>query len=192
MKLPRERNVYRGSWFKSLGAWPVEGETMKRRAWIVLLALLLIPAVPGLADAKNGHGRGHGYKGGRGHGGYAYYGGKGHGGGYKRKGYYGGRRYGYYGGYYGSRFSFYAGPWWPSRWLYPAYASPYYYPYRYGYPPQVIVAETPVYVERPRSAVPPPAPPEVAYWHYCESLGSYYPDVANCPEGWVKVPPRPE
>jgi hypothetical protein len=56
----------------------------------------------------------------------------------------------------------------------------------------VIVEQTPVYVERPQSAARPPAPPQQAYWHYCESLGGYYPDVARCPEGWVKVPPRPE
>lgn len=161
---------------------------MRKSAWIVLLALLLIPMVPGPGDAKpwDGHGHhGHGHKG-RGHGGHHDH------------GHYGKR---WYGGYYGPKFSFGIGPWW-----YPAYAHPYpyyrhHYPCDHGHPypyprhheTRVIVEEAPVYVERPQGAAPaaPAAPPQ-AYWHWCESRRGYYPEVSRCPEGWVKVPPRPE
>ena len=35
----------------------------------------------------------------------------------------------------------------------------------------------------------PPPPPQ--YWYYCRSAGSYYPYVHVCPEGWQRVPARP-
>ena len=144
---------------------------MRRRAWIVLLALLLIPVVPGLADARGRHGGGHGYKGGHGHRG-------GHGHGHR-----GGHGYSYRGGY---GYQAWYGPWWyPTYYAYP-------YPYPYLHETTVIVEETPIYVERPQEAAPRPAPPEPAYWYYCESRGGYYPDVAKCPEDWVKVLPRPD
>ncbi len=198
---------------------------MKRKVWIALLALLLIPAMPGLANAKDSHRHGHAYRGGKGHGGgHGYYQKKGHSGrgyygkrysgqryyganrGYYRQGYAGKRYYGkrYYGkGYYGKRYygpkySFYLGPGWYAPWSYPAYAYPYPYPdpcpypYPYRRETTVIVGEPPVYIERPQRAAPPPAPREEAYWHYCESLGGYYPDVPSCPEDWIRVPPRPE
>ena len=31
-----------------------------------------------------------------------------------------------------------------------------------------------------------------AYWYYCASAHGYYPTVPNCPEVWIKVPPRTE
>ena len=81
---------------------------------------------------------------------------------------------------------------------YPYWYDPYYYPrYVYTPPPVVIQQEPPVYVQRPSPAPPPapPAPPAAAapetYWYYCASAKGYYPDVATCPEAWVKVPPRP-
>ena len=139
---------------------------MKRRVWIVLLAILLLPAAPGLADARGGH-RGHGKSAHRGHG---Y-----------------GHHHGHYGAYYRRHdrphLSFYLGPWW-----YPAYAHRYRSPYAYWNEATVVVEQAPVYVERYPSAQPPPAPTAPsAFWHYCESREDYYPDVARCPEGWVKV-----
>jgi hypothetical protein len=91
------------------------------------------------------------------------------------------------------------GPYWPYYAYHPYYAPYYaypYYPYVYQ-PAPVIVQEPPVYVQRPvpPPAAPPtepPALPEGPYWYYCASAGAYYPAVAQCPEPWVKVPPRPE
>ncbi len=103
------------------------------------------------------------------HGRHGYY--KGHGG----HPYHGGHRY-----RHGGHFSFWLAPLW-----YPAYAYPYDYPYHHE--TTVIVEQRPVYVERPPSAAP-----AESWWYYCESAGGYYPDVASCPERWVKVPPRPE
>jgi len=66
----------------------------------------------------------------------------------------------------------------------------YYYPPYYVYaPPAVIVDEPPVYIQQT-----PPLPPQPAgpYWYYCPSARAYYPTVRECPERWMKVPPRPE
>ncbi len=104
----------------------------------------------------------HGHSYHKGHGGYAYHGGHHH-----------------Y-GHHGAHFSLWLGPLW-----YPAYAYRHYYPYQHE--TAVIVEERTVYVERPASAAP-----AGSWWYYCESAGGYYPDVASCPKGWVKVPPRPE
>jgi hypothetical protein len=89
--------------------------------------------------------------------------------------------------------------WWgrPFGWglPYPIWYAPPVYGYAppvYGYgPPQaavVVPAPAPtVYIERSASA-----PPAAGWWYFCESAGRYYPNVESCPEGWVKVPPRPE
>jgi len=74
----------------------VRTKIMTKRAWIVLLALLLLPGMPGLADAKDGRGHkgGHGYGSGRGHkGGHGSLGARSHKGGHGRVG-----RHGYRGG----------------------------------------------------------------------------------------------
>jgi hypothetical protein len=85
-------------------------------------------------------------------------------------------------------FGFGPAPWAPFWW------PPYYY---YPYPaPRIVIQQPPVYVQQ---APPPPAPPAVSelppppavYWYYCRSAGAYYPTVPQCPEPWVKVPPRP-
>jgi len=64
----------------------------------------------------------------------------------------------------------------------------YYPPPVYYYPPRVVVVP------------PPPPPPPVYieqsvpysgnYWYYCQAAGAYYPDVRDCPGGWIRVPPR--
>lgn len=72
------------------------------------------------------------------------------------------------------------------------YYSPYYHRYYggyYGYAPPVVVTPPPVVV------TPPPTsyverPPATQYWHYCQDPAGYYPDVQQCPGGWVQVPPR--
>jgi hypothetical protein len=35
-----------------------------------------------------------------------------------------------------------------------------------------------------------PAPPQQAYWYYCQSAGAYYPYVKECPGGWTQVVPQ--
>jgi len=77
---------------------------------------------------------------------------------------------------------------------YPYYPYYYYPPPYYTYsPPPVVVQEPPVYVQQPPQAQPQlqvsPGVPE-AFWYYCPSSKGYYPSVQNCPEPWVKVPPR--
>ena len=74
---------------------------------------------------------------------------------------------------------------WPAALWFPAYAYAHRCPYYHE--TAVIVEERTVYVERPASAAP-----AESWWYYCESAGGYYPDVASCPKGWLKVPPRPE
>jgi hypothetical protein len=83
--------------------------------------------------------------------------------------------------------SFWWGPYW---WYYPpppyvVYAPP--PPYVYA-PPPVVVQAPPVYVQ---PEPPPPAAAPEGYWYYCPSAKVYYPDVPQCAEAWIKVPPRP-
>jgi hypothetical protein len=69
--------------------------------------------------------------------------------------------------------------------------SPFWAPWYYSayYPPVVIEREAPVvYVEQP---APVQIVRQAGYWYYCQSQGRYYPEVRECPENWVKVPPRP-
>jgi len=64
------------------------------------------------------------------------------------------------------------------------------YPYRYPVyeqPYPVYVQTYPVY-EQPVQVQPQP---QVQSWYYCASEKSYYPYVANCPEGWKLVPSQP-
>ena len=86
-------------------------------------------------------------------------------------------------GHRSAHFSLWLGPLWYAAYAYPHHYS--YYPYYHE--TAVIVEERTVYVERPESAAT-----AGSWWYYCESSGGYYPEVASCPKGWVKVPPRPE
>ena len=73
-------------------------------------------------------------------------------------------------------------PYWGSWYM----APPFYHPY---YPPVVIErADPPVYIEQPVSAETPAAP--TGYWYFCQSSRAYYPQINECPEGWVRVLPR--
>ena len=49
-----------------------------------------------------------------------------------------------------------------------------YYPYPYAY------AQPQVYAE-----------PQQEYWYYCKDPQGYYPYVASCPGGWMRVAPTP-
>ena len=76
---------------------------------------------------------------------------------------------------------YFGAPWGP--WVAPP---PYYYPAPVYYPPRVIVVpppQPPVYIEQ--------SPPDASnYWYYCQQSGAYYPQVQQCPAGWIRVPPR--
>jgi len=104
---------------------------------------------------------------------------------YTRGGWGGGWRGGWGGGWRGGW-----GWWGPGAFLggaafgaalaYPYYAYPYPYggypyPYAYSQPPQ-----PQVYAE-----------PQQEYWYYCKDPQGYYPYVANCPGGWMRVAPTP-
>ena len=69
------------------------------------------------------------------------------------------------------------------------YWGPWYSPAPYYYPPVVFERSAPpVYIEQP---VPTEHSVKNEYWYYCQSRGGYYPDVRECPDGWLKVLPRP-
>ncbi len=81
--------------------------------------------------------------------------------------------------------SVFIGPFWwgPPYPYWPSYPPPVYvYP-----PPPTVVQEPRVYIQQT-----PPSPPDGPYWYYCSSARAYFPTVPECPEPWVKVPPRPE
>jgi len=75
----------------------------------------------------------------------------------------------------------------PPYFGYPAYAYP---APLYGYPPVVMgSASPPVYIEKDASQS---APAQVqGDWYYCAASKAYYPYVAECPEGWQRVPAQP-
>lgn len=143
------------------------GSDMKRIIWALVMAVLLLvsPALP--ADA--GGGPGGGYRGGSPRGGGGGY----HGGGYSGGGY---RRGGPYSYRHGGPRVFIGGlGWW--------WGNP--YPY-YAAPPVVIQQAPAEYIQQA------PAPPQQAYWYFCQGAGAYYPYVKECPGGWMTVVPTPQ
>ena len=66
---------------------------------------------------------------------------------------------------------------WPGWWDAP-------YPY-YAAPPVVVPPAPTEYIQQA------PAPPQQAYWYYCQNAGAYYPYVKECPGGWIQVVPAP-
>ena len=69
------------------------------------------------------------------------------------------------------------------------YWGPWYYPPPYYYPPVIIERPAPpVYIEQIQ---PTETAAKTDYWYYCQSRGGYYPYVKECPDGWMKVVPRP-
>ncbi len=128
----------------------------------VLIALLGVLVFAALSSQAEAGGR----SGHHGHGGHSYHGGHSF-------------HHGGHSSYHGGHYLFWLAPFaWGRHW-YPTYP--------YHQETTVIAEERTVYVERPRSAEP-----AESWWYYCESAGGYYPDVARCPERWVKVAPRPE
>jgi hypothetical protein len=146
---------------------------MRRLGWLVTAGSLIVTVLltSGIAPCDA-------WGGGGGHGGGSHGGGR-HGGGH-----HGGHGGGHHGGWrHGGRPG--AGGWVGGI----GFAGfPLWYPngdgavYGYAYP---AIGEAPppvVYIERE----PPPE-----YWYYCREPQGYYPQVGECPGGWVKVAPRP-
>lgn len=78
-------------------------------------------------------------------------------------------------------------PWW---WWGPlVYPGPYFYPSAYPYygSPPVVTQPPPVYDRQV-----PVVEEEESYWYYCQDPPGYYPYVRQCPQGWMKVVPKPE
>lgn len=76
-----------------------------------------------------------------------------------------------------------------SYWGYPyAYAYPYPYPYYDGY---AYDGAPQVYIQRDTGDAVTPTPTRPAeYSYYCTNPAGYYPQVGNCPSGWLKVVPN--
>lgn len=67
------------------------------------------------------------------------------------------------------------------------------YPYAYSYPyPYSSYDATPqVYIQRDTGdAVAPANPGPSNYSYYCTDPAGYYPQIASCPRGWLKVVPN--
>lgn len=67
------------------------------------------------------------------------------------------------------------------------FGTPWYYSPPVYMPPRVIVVpapQAPVYIEQA------PAPGSNQYWYFCQQANAYYPQVSDCPGGWISVPPR--
>jgi len=173
-----------------------------QRKWVgtivMLVALLVISAVPGYAG-RGGHGfgghgfSGHGFKG---HG-FSGHGFKGHGfSGHEFKGHgfsshefkgHGFSSHGFRGhGFKGSHQSGGAHVFIRPSIIVPfgAYWGPYWEPY--DYPPVVVAPSPPVYAQ-PSAPIQPPS----VYWYYCDASQAYYPYVQECPGGWRLVTPTP-
>jgi len=103
------------------------------------------------------------------------------------------------GGWHGSRIGFSFGfpafyYWGPGYYPY-AYAYPYPYGYYDGYYDGYSSygdAAPQTYIQRDTGdAIAPPAPAQSSqYSYYCTNPAGYYPQIANCPSGWLTVVPN--
>jgi hypothetical protein len=66
----------------------------------------------------------------------------------------------------------------------PFYPSPY-----YAYPLVVQPVLPPIYVQQ-HNVAQPATEPQANYWHYCQASAGYYPEIKECPDGWLQVPPQ--
>lgn len=82
------------------------------------------------------------------------------------------------------------GPWYPYPHYYDPhyyYPPPYYYPSPYYYPPVVTVpVAPPTYIQQPSQQET-----NDGDWYYCAAKKAYYPYVKQCPDGWLRVAPKP-
>jgi hypothetical protein len=188
--------------FKSNGQIDIGG--LVKKFLIAAVAALALAAVATTASAQHRGGGGSGggsWGGGSSHGSGSWGGGSSHGSG----SWHGGGNW--HGGHDGhAHFGFAVG--FPFYWPYYSYGYyPYgYYPYGYGYPdydgyssyygggaPQT-------YIQRDTGdAIAPAGPPQRSqfsspqrsqYSYYCTDPAGYYPQIANCPSGWLTVVPN--
>ena len=153
-------------------------EGLVKKFLIAAAAALALATFAPMASAQHGGGGSHGGGGGGWHGG---------GGG----GWHGGSS-GWHGGH--SHVSVAFG--FPFYWGYPYYGYYGYYPYAYGYP--YPYAYDGYYDAGPQDAIAPPGgtmapagPPQRSqYSYYCTDPAGYFPQIANCPSGWLTVVPN--
>lgn len=64
---------------------------------------------------------------------------------------------------------------------------PWMFPPPWYYQPTIVIPppEPKVYIEQNEAA-------SAGFWHYCRSVGGYYPYVRECPEAWLQVLPEVE
>jgi hypothetical protein len=159
---------------------------------IAAAAALALGTVPIAASAQS---HSHGSSGGGSHGGSSWQGGGNWHGGGDRHG--GGDWHG--GGWHGTRFglsigfqSIYWGPGNnPYGYAYP-YAYSYPYPYTYYDGGAYDDGAPQTYIQRDSGdAIAPAAPQQRSqYSYYCTDPAGYYPQIANCPSGWLTVVPN--
>ena len=81
---------------------------------------------------------------------------------------------------YGPEFFF--GPGFYDRHAFPSWNRP------YRLPPQTVAPITPpIYIQQEQSSM---VQPQTRYWYYCLNPEGYYPDVDECPNGWIPVAPQ--
>jgi hypothetical protein len=158
-----------------------------KRILLATVAALGLALGSGTALAQHNGGGGGWHGGGGGHGGW--HGGGGHG------GWHGGSRFNIGIGFPG----FYWGPGWGYPYYgyyggYPYYSSyPYYAAYPYSYSDEPVYADPAPgsYIQRDMNSAPQ-APQGGAgqYSYYCPDPAGYYPQLQNCPKGWLKVVPE--
>ena len=160
-------------------------KTSKINLFLTLVTILLAGASVSEEASAAGGGRGGGGRGGGWHGG----GGGWHGGGGRRVGIYMGVPVGIGLGYgYGYGYGYYP---------YPYYGMPY-YSFAPAYYPPVQPAPM-IYIEQgddPQTQTQE-APinsgqnTQGSWWYYCADANAYYPNVNQCPGGWLRVAPQP-
>ena len=91
---------------------------------------------------------------------------------------------------FGFSFGFPAYPYWGPSYGYYGYPYPYAYPYE-AYP-YYYDSGPQVYIQRDSGGAVAPANPARPsdYSYYCTDPAGYYPQVASCPSGWLKVVPN--
>ena len=163
-----------------------------KRILLAMVAGLALAVGSGTALAQHSGG---GHDGGARHGGGGHGGGGWHGGHGGHGGWHGGTRIGIGIGFPG----FYWGPGWgypyyagyPHYAGYPYYSSyPYYAAYPYSYSDELIYVEPgpSTYIQRDMNSAPQGS--EGQYSYYCPDPAGYYPQLQNCPKGWLKVVPE--
>jgi hypothetical protein len=102
------------------------------------------------------------------------------------------------GGWHGSRIGLSLGFGFPYYYWGPGYYG-YPYPYAYAYPygyydgySSYDDAVPQTYIQRDSGDAIAPAPPaqRSQYSYYCTNPAGYYPQIANCPSGWLTVVPN--